>query len=79
MFDIFLRNLKDNLIEPITCRIKHLKKYGITPNHFTITSFIFGLISIYYLVIEETTLSFIFFLINRLFDGLDGAYARLTD
>ncbi len=53
MFDIFLRNLKDYLIEPLISRLKGLKKYGVTPNHFTTSSLIFGLITIYYIVNGE--------------------------
>ena len=79
MFDIFLRNFKDLLIKPLVVKFKDLQHYSITPNHFTIASFLFGLISVYYLWIQENSLSFIYFLVNRLFDGLDGAYARLTN
>ena len=47
MFDIYLRNLKDMLIDPMARLFSGLKAKGITPNTFTYMSGVFGLIAVY--------------------------------
>ena len=79
MFDIYLRNLKDLIIEPITKMFRGLKRHGITPNTFTYLSGIFGLIGVLNSYKGNSRKAFLYFVLNRVFDGVDGAYARMTD
>ena len=53
---------------------KHTK---ITPNQTTIFGFFLGLLSIYNTSIGNFQISLIFIIFNRIFDGLDGALARV--
>ena len=76
MLDILLRPLKDIFISPF---ISVLAKFDMSPNVLTLTSGFFGLICIYYCYIREESLALAFYILNRIFDGLDGAYARATD
>ena len=79
MFDIYLRNLKDLLMDPIAKVFSSLKKQGITPNTFTLLSGIFGLIGVYNSSKGNHSKALTYFILNRIFDGVDGAYARQTD
>ena len=79
MFDIYLRNLKDTIVEPITKLFKNLKKHGITPNTFTLMSGVFGLLGVWNSYRGNTIRAVSYFVLNRLFDGIDGAYARMTN
>ena len=79
MFDIYLRNLKDAIVEPITKLFKNLKKHGITPNTFTLLSGVFGLLGVWNSYRGNIHRAIAYFMLNRLFDGIDGAYARMTD
>ena len=81
MFDIYLRHLKDFIADPISRALANLKGFGVTPNHFTAVSGIFGLLSVYISAMqpERTGLALILFMLNRAFDCLDGAYARMTN
>ncbi len=54
-----------------------LKNYGITPDQVTVTGFVIGMIAIPLLAFEYYTLALILIIGNRVFDGLDGALARL--
>ena len=47
MFDIYLRNLKDLLVNPIARLFKGLKGLGVTPNSFTLLSGVFGLMGVW--------------------------------
>ncbi|KAI4190863.1 MAG: hypothetical protein LQ346_004837 [Caloplaca aetnensis] len=74
MFDIPLRPLKDNLFDPC-CRF--IPAF-ISPLHITSLAFLFGLLSCYFISITHanSTLSLLFWALNRSFDCLDGALAR---
>ena len=48
MFDIYLRNLKDALTEPLAILIASLAKHKVSPNFITCISGVFGLASIYF-------------------------------
>lgn len=50
-----------------------------TPNQITLIAFIFGLLSSYYLFYSQNCLGILLFALNRIFDGLDGTVARLTN
>ena len=79
MFDVYLRNLKDAITEPLSKLIARLVKHRISPNTLTCISGIFGLISVYFLFQNTPSSAFLFWVLNRIFDGLDGSYARLTN
>lgn len=52
-------------------------KLGVTANHITLTGFVIGLLALPALILEEYLWALAFILINRIFDGLDGAVARI--
>lgn len=59
--------------------ILKMKNYNFSPNTITITGFIFGICGAL-LITQQYYISALFvILINRLFDGLDGAFARTTN
>ncbi|MGF1737705.1 CDP-alcohol phosphatidyltransferase family protein [Photobacterium satsumensis] len=51
-------------------------KLGITANQVTITGFVIGLFALPALALEAYSWALGFIVINRIFDGLDGAIAR---
>ncbi|UTV28882.1 CDP-alcohol phosphatidyltransferase family protein [Photobacterium atrarenae] len=51
-------------------------KMGINANQITLTGFVFGLLALPALAWEQYGWALTFILLNRLFDGLDGAVAR---
>ena len=69
----------NNFLRPTLNGIaKFLIKFGFKANFVTFLGFFFGLCC-FYLIIKSLFLEAIIFLfLNRLFDGLDGAIARLT-
>ena len=81
MFDIYLRNLKDMLIDPISKLFVSLKQFGVSPNAFTLTSGVFGLLAVYnsFMYPDNISKAFLYYVLNRIFDGIDGTYARMTD
>jgi len=81
MFDIYLRNLKDLIIDPISKGFKFLAAYGVTPNSFTLASGGFGMLCVYYSFMYpgNIRIAFMFYVLNRIFDGIDGTYARMTN
>tara|TARA_Y100000589_G_C26825069_1_gene495495 strand:+ start:35 stop:445 length:411 start_codon:yes stop_codon:yes gene_type:complete len=54
-----------------------LIKYHFSPNQITLFSFILGLICFIFLCFGMIYTALLFFLLNRFFDGVDGALARL--
>ena len=79
MFDIYLRNLKDALTEPLAILIASLAKHKVSPNFITCISGVFGLASIYFSAVNQPLIAFFLWGWNRFFDGLDGTYARKTN
>ena len=55
-----------------------LKKKGINKDYVTLTGFIMGFVAFVLIVFHFYTMALVFILINRVFDGLDGALARIT-
>ena len=51
-------------------------KLGITANQVTVTGFVIGLFALPALALEAYSWALGFIIINRIFDGLDGAIAR---
>lgn len=87
MLDIILRPLKDIVVDPLILGLKYLK---VSPNVFTIFSGLcgklehmsqpdVGLIGVYCSIQLWQWESFVMFLLTRLLDGIDGAYARATN
>ncbi len=56
---------------------KKLLKYNIKANSVTFTGFFFGLFCFYFIINEMFIYAAFFLFLNRFFDGLDGALARL--
>ena len=51
-------------------------KLPFSPNHYTASSFVFALISFYFLIKQKLLLTIIFFLIAGFLDFVDGSVAR---
>ena len=75
MFDILLRNVKDLIVEPF---IKVLQIYTFSPNYLTSIGGVMGMVCTSFALAGWPYISFAFWMINRFFDGIDGAYARAT-
>ncbi|CAI2381645.1 unnamed protein product [Moneuplotes crassus] len=75
MLDIFLRNVKDNFVAPF---ISLIQNYKFSPNYLTSIGGVFGIICTISASLGYTYASFALWMINRFFDGIDGAYARAT-
>ena len=54
-------------------------KYEILPNQITLFSFILGFFCFIFLSQGNIYIALIFFILNRFFDGIDGALARLKE
>ncbi|MCC3304392.1 CDP-alcohol phosphatidyltransferase family protein [Sneathiella sp. HT1-7] len=79
MFDAALRNIIDPPLNAIGTRIAAI---GVSANAVTVFGFLLGLLAVPLIAIEQYGAALILILMNRLFDGLDGAVARhslLTD
>ena len=61
---------------PLTTLSVLADKQGITANHITISGFIVGLFALPAIVLQLYWWALAFILLNRIFDGLDGAVAR---
>ncbi len=71
---------KANLfLKPILIPIcLNLLKKKFLPNHFTFIGLISGFFCFLFLSIGMVYIAFIFFILNRIFDGIDGTMARLS-
>ena len=74
MFDTYLRNTKDRIGEPIARRLTN-----ISPNAISLIGLGFGIASAFFAARQLYLLGLVFWLLNRIFDGLDGLLARLHD
>jgi phosphatidylglycerophosphate synthase len=61
---------------PLALSATLLDKLGLSANQITISGFILGLAAVPLLALQQYQLALVFILLNRLFDGLDGALAR---
>ncbi|MFV0627119.1 MAG: CDP-alcohol phosphatidyltransferase family protein [Alphaproteobacteria bacterium] len=77
-FSRFKKILKKFFEKTISQIAKRLHKLGITANHITIFGFIIGMFSINFLSYKKYGYALICILINRFFDILDGAIARIS-
>ncbi|WP_169567676.1 CDP-alcohol phosphatidyltransferase family protein [Sneathiella limimaris] len=75
MFDASLRRVID---PPLNRLGKVVAKTGASANSITIFGFCIGMAAIPAIIWEQYLLALTLVLINRLFDGLDGAVARQT-
>ncbi|SES71066.1 CDP-alcohol phosphatidyltransferase family protein [Thorsellia anophelis] len=75
MLDAYIAPKLKPILLPI---VKVLDRYKIHANHLTLVGFVFGIIGAILISMNCYLLGLMFILINRLFDGLDGALARLT-
>ena len=65
--------------KPILIKTANIfQKYHFSPNQITLFSLILGISSFIFLSLGMLYMALIFFLLNRLFDGVDGTLARLT-
>ncbi|PKL15560.1 MAG: CDP-alcohol phosphatidyltransferase [Spirochaetae bacterium HGW-Spirochaetae-5] len=74
MLDRILRNIKEIVLHPFAEQAGKL----LHPNMITLLSFGFGLVSIYFIIEKSLMTALVFWLLNRIFDGLDGTVARIT-
>ena len=66
--------------KPILTKIANiLIKYKFSPNQITLLSFTLGIVCFIFLSLGMIYLALLFFLLNRFFDGVDGALARLKE
>lgn len=75
MVDKFLRETKEQVLLPVAARFLA----PIHPTVITLVSFGFGIVAAGFLAQGYTVQGLVFFLLNRVFDGLDGTVARLTN
>ncbi|GAM61848.1 putative phosphatidylglycerophosphate synthase [Vibrio ishigakensis] len=61
---------------PLAQSAKLLDKCGATANQITLTGFLIGCMALPMLALEQYTAALVFIVLNRIFDGLDGALAR---
>jgi phosphatidylglycerophosphate synthase len=72
MLDYTLRGIKERALTAIAIRIGQV----LHPTTITFMAFMVGLIGVWLLVIKQYNLGLIFWLLNRILDGLDGTVAR---
>lgn len=75
MFDRVLRALKDRLLAPLA----RLLGSSVTPNFISIVAFLFGMSSAVAAYSARDGLALVFWLLNRVLDGLDGTHARVHE
>lgn len=82
--------LKKKLIMAADRHLRHLKEVSLiplariigkwfSPTQLTIIGFIFGLLSCLFVIRRYYFIGNVLWLINRLFDGIDGVVARITN
>lgn len=72
MIDTALRHVKDEILEPI---VKYMGS-RLNPHYFTLTGVAMTVIAALCGYAGNFLVGWVFWLLNRLMDGLDGAYAR---
>ena len=75
MFDAALRQYID---PPLNVLGAKMASVGVSANVVTLTGFLIGMAAIPFIIYECNLIALSLILINRLFDGLDGAVARQT-
>jgi phosphatidylglycerophosphate synthase len=72
MVDRFLRPLKDRLLVPAVSLLAR----RVSPNAITLAGFLFGVATAVAAALGSRGAALAFWVVNRIFDGLDGAVAR---
>ena len=75
MIDKFLRPVKEKLFVPFA---RIIGKY-FSPNQISIIAFSLGLVSCFMIILNHLYTALIFWLLNRIIDGLDGTVARISN
>jgi len=75
MLDRYLLELQSRALRPLVSR---LVAAGVKADAVTVVGFCLGVVSCTLITWEHYVAALVFFLLNRLLDGLDGAVARLT-
>lgn len=70
------RHVRPWIEPPLAFAAAQCVRAGITANHVTVVGFLVGLMAVPMLAMQETFLALVFILVNRTFDGLDGAITR---
>ena len=69
----------NNYLKPyLTYLAKMLYRFNISANFITLIGSISGFLCFFFIIKSNFILAFLFLFLNRLFDGLDGAIARLV-
>ena len=71
MFDDILRKVKDDLFRPLSSRLS-----WIHPSVISLLGLAAGIVCAFFLYTGDYRQGFLFWIINRILDGLDGAVAR---
>lgn len=74
MLDNRMRNFKDRLLQPLV-----LVMGGVSPNMLTIAAMMFGLAAAGFAAASMFPAAILFWIINRILDGMDGLVARQND
>lgn len=75
MLDTYVRPLVASPLQNITASVS---KSGLSANQLTIIGFVLGMVACLLVAMEHYFAGLLFVLLNRVFDGLDGAVARLS-
>lgn len=75
MLDAALQPLQRRALTPVA---RFMVARGVSADSATLTGFALGIMALIFIVNEAYLAALAFILLNRLFDGLDGAIARLT-
>lgn len=70
----FVKKFTDKLVP--SKLLEFLIKIKLTPNQITFLAFIFGLVAFYFFVKGKVFLGALACILNHIFDGLDGRFAR---
>lgn len=62
---------------PLIIMANFANSVGVTANQVTVCGFVLGLLALPALAFEQYLLGLLFITLNRIFDGLDGALARI--
>ena len=76
MFDIYMRQVKEGIVKPFLMLVE---KHKFSPNYITLASGGLGLIGVAFSALDMRYLAFLFYVLGRILDGLDGVYARSTN
>jgi phosphatidylglycerophosphate synthase len=72
MFDTSLRRAKDRIGEPLAARLKNL-----SPNAISFLAFLVGILTAFLAARGLYLWALVFWMLSRVFDGLDGLIARI--